>query len=123
MIARTWRGVTRAEDAEAYLAYLKNTGVADYRATSGNRGVIVERTIDGDRAIFELTTFWESEDAIARFAGDDINLARYYPEDDHFLLERPRHVTHATVVYLDIPSDRAQVVESNGPTTTYADAD
>ena len=102
MIARTWRGVTRADDADAYLAYLKETGLADYRATPGNRGVIVERTIDGDRAMFELTTFWESEQAIARFAGNDISLARYYPEDDRFLLERPRHVTHAEVVHLDV---------------------
>jgi hypothetical protein len=102
MIARTWRGVTRAADADAYLVYLMQTGLADYRATPGNRGVIVERTVDGDRAIFELTTFWESEEAIARFAGDDISLARYYPEDDRFLLERPRHVTHATVVHLDV---------------------
>jgi hypothetical protein len=69
VIARPWRRVTRADDADAYLAYLKKTGLADYRATSGNRGVIVQRAIDGDRAIFELTTFWESEQAIARFAG------------------------------------------------------
>ena len=105
MIARTWRGVTRADDADAYLAYLKKTGLADYRATPGNRGVIVQLAIDGDRAMFELTTFWESEQAIARFAGDDVTVARYYPEDDHFLLERPRHVTHAMVVHLDVSDE------------------
>jgi heme-degrading monooxygenase HmoA len=105
VIARTWRGVTRADAADAYLAYLKKTGLADYRATPGNRGVIVQRAIDGDRAIFELTTFWESEQAIARFAGDDISVARYYPEDDRFLLERPRHVTHAKVVHFDVSDE------------------
>jgi hypothetical protein len=40
-----------------------------------------------------------------KFAGDDISLARYYPEDDEFLLDKPRHVTHATVVFLDIDRD------------------
>jgi hypothetical protein len=105
MIARTWRGVTRADDADAYLAYLKKTGVADYRSTAGNQGVIVQCTVEGGRAVFELTTFWESREAIARFAGDDISLARYYPDDDRFLLERPQHVTLATVVYLDVPGD------------------
>jgi hypothetical protein len=104
VIARTWRGVTRAADADSYLAYVRNTGVADYRSTPGNRGVIVQRRIDGDRAIFELTTFWDSEEDIARFAGTDISLARYYPEDDQFLLERPRHVTLAEVLHLDISS-------------------
>lgn len=101
LIARRWRGVTRREDADAYLEFLRRTGVADYRATPGNRGVIVERTVEGPHAVFVLTTFWDDEDAIRRFAGDDITLARYYPEDDGFLVERPAHVTHAQVVVLD----------------------
>lgn len=100
LIARRWRGVTRREDAETYLEFLHRTGIADYGATPGNRGVIVERTIEGPHAVFVLTTFWDDEEAIRRFAGDDITLARYYPEDDGFLVERPVHVTHAHVVYM-----------------------
>ena len=37
MIARIWRGVTSAEQAEEYLAYLMETGLKDYRAVPGNR--------------------------------------------------------------------------------------
>ena len=38
MIARTWRGVVRADDAEAYAEYIRATGIAEYATTPGNRG-------------------------------------------------------------------------------------
>ncbi len=48
MIARIWRGVTSAEQAEEYLEYLMETGLKDYRAVPGNRGVeILRRTYEG----------------------------------------------------------------------------
>jgi hypothetical protein len=40
MIARMWRGATKAEDGDAYLDYLHQTGFAAYRATPGNLGVL-----------------------------------------------------------------------------------
>jgi hypothetical protein len=45
-----------------------------------------------------LTTFWDSLDAIKRFAGENCEMARYYPEDDDYLLEREPHVTHTDVL-------------------------
>ena len=36
MIARTWRGAVRAEDSDAYLEYLNQTGLAEYGNTPGN---------------------------------------------------------------------------------------
>lgn len=98
MIARTWHGRVRASKAEAYYAYLQRTGLADYQATPGNRGVIVQLRIEGDAAHFVLTTFWDSIDSIKRFAGQNYEVARYYPEDDEYLLEREPHVTHAEVL-------------------------
>jgi len=98
MIARTWHGVTDASKADEYLDYLKKTGVPEYKQTEGNRGVYVLRRIDGDRAHFLLLTFWESEDAIKRFAGPDIERAKYYPEDEKFLLELEPTVTHYEVL-------------------------
>lgn len=98
MIARRWRGATPADRAEAYTEYLNRTGVPDYRATPGNRGVYVLRRIEGDRAVFELISLWDSLDAIKAFAGDDVERARYYPEDDDYLLEREPTVDHFDVV-------------------------
>jgi heme-degrading monooxygenase HmoA len=98
MIARTWHGRVPASKAEAYHAYLLRTGLADYQATPGNRGVLVQRWVEGDVAHFLLTTLWDSVDAIKRFAGEDYERARYYPEDDEFLLEREPSVHHAEVL-------------------------
>jgi heme-degrading monooxygenase HmoA len=93
-IARIWRGATAASDADAYLEYLQKTGISEYQRTPGNRGVTVLRRIVGDRAEFALITLWESEDAIRRFAGDDIERAVFYPEDDRFLIARDERVEH-----------------------------
>lgn len=98
MIARTWHGRTPAAKAGAYHEFLLRTGIADYRATPGNRGVLVQQRIEGDVAHFILTTLWDSIDSIKRFAGQQYERARYYPEDDDFLLEREPFVTHAEVL-------------------------
>ena len=94
MIARIWHGVTASAKAEEYVEYLNETGVRDYRATEGNQGVFVLRRIEANRAHFLILTFWESLDAIKRFAGPDFEKARYYPEDDEYLLEREPTVAH-----------------------------
>jgi heme-degrading monooxygenase HmoA len=99
MIARSWRGATTAQDADAYLEYLNQTGLAEYRKTSGNRGVLGLRRIVKDRAEFLLISLWDSTDAIRRFAGDDIEKAVFYPEDERFLVERDEHVSHYEVVF------------------------
>jgi heme-degrading monooxygenase HmoA len=98
MIARTWRGRTPAAKADDYLVYLQRTGLKEYAATEGNRGVLALRRLDGDQAEFLLITLWESWDAVRRFAGDDVDKAVYYPEDDEYLLSREPHVTHYEVV-------------------------
>ena len=99
MIARTWRGATRAEDADAYLEYLHRTGLAAYRATEGNRGVVCLRSVRDGRAEFLLLSLWENREAIRRFAGDDVERAVFYPEDDRMLVDRDETVHHYEVVY------------------------
>ena len=94
MIARMWRGRTKAADRDRYFEYLQRTGCPDLLATTGNRGVLVFRRTDSEIAEFLLVSVWESFDAIRRFAGADARVARYYPEDESFLLEMDPHVTH-----------------------------
>jgi hypothetical protein len=101
VIARTWKGRVPAAKAAEYHEFLLRTGVADYRATPGNRGVLMQRRIEGDEAVFVLTTLWDSIDSIRTFAGDDYEKARYYLQDDDFLLERDTYVTHAEVLVLE----------------------
>lgn len=99
MIARTWRGVTKAEDADAYLQYLQRTGFAAFRRTQGNRGALGLRRMLNGRAEFFLLSFWDSEQAVRRFAGDDPERAVFYPEDERFLIEQDEHVVHYDVIY------------------------
>ncbi len=101
MIARVWHGRVPTHRADAYYDYLCRTGLADYAGTPGNRGVQVLRRAEGAVTHFLLTTFWDSLDAIRAFAGPDAERARYYPEDDAYLLEREPRVTHYEVLARD----------------------
>lgn len=98
MIARTWHGIVPREKADAYHEYLLRTGVPDYQATPGNRGVYVLRRLEGPHTHFLLLSLWDSPEAIRAFAGDDIERARYYPEDAAYLLEMEPTVTHYEVL-------------------------
>ena len=97
MIARIWRGVTPASKADRYLDYLNSTGVPDSRATDGNEGVYVFRRVEDDRAHFLFVSFRDSIGAIEKFAGPEVEKARYYPEDEQFLLELEPLVQHFDV--------------------------
>jgi heme-degrading monooxygenase HmoA len=99
MIARIWRGATRAEDADRYLEYLHASGFPGYREAEGCRGVVGLRRVQNGRAEFLLLSLWESEQAIRRFAGDDPGRAVFYPEDERFLVERGELVDHYQVVH------------------------
>lgn len=98
MMARIWHGETREADGEAYLDYMRETGLEDLRAAAGNRGVYVLRRTGGGRVEFLLISLWESFEAIRPFAGDDIEKAVYYPRDPDFLLELEPNVTHYEVL-------------------------
>ena len=104
MIARIWHGVTAAAKSEEYLDYLNETGVPDYRATEGNRGVYVLRRVEGDRAHFLTLSFWNSIDDVKRFAGPDPERAKYYSADEEFLLDFEPTVEHYEVV-VEPPSE------------------
>ena len=110
MIARTWHGRVPLSRADAYESYIHRTGITDILATPGNQGVLLTRRDEGDVTHFNLTSLWESTEAIRRFAGDDYARARYYDEDDDYLLEREPHVTHSDVLSATIsavPTDAA----------------
>lgn len=101
-VARIWRGVIRTEDRDAYAAYLAETGIKEYRQTPGNQGAyMLTRDLGGGRTEILTLSFWPSLDSIQAFAGDDISLAVFYPEDDRYLLERDLTVTHHEVPALD----------------------
>ena len=122
MIARTWRGTVRAAEAEAYLEYLRKTGLESFSATPGNRGALALRRTVNDLTEFLIVSFWDSADAIRTFAGHDIERAVFYPDDDRFLVERDTHVTHFEVAYesADIARGRSAGADAQLPASEPA---
>ncbi|MGB6517461.1 MAG: VOC family protein [Candidatus Cybelea sp.] len=98
-IARIWRGRVRSSNLDEYRQYEAETGLTDYANTAGNRGAYL-LTAPRDGYVDVLTlSFWESREAVARFAGEPIERARYYPRDDEFLLEFPDFVEHFDLTF------------------------
>jgi heme-degrading monooxygenase HmoA len=97
MIARIWRGAVTQSDGDAYAEYMQTTGIASYAKTPGNRGVwMLRRDID-EKTEFLMFTLWDSMDAIKMFAGEQPEVAVFYPDDDRYLIERDEFVSHFEV--------------------------
>ena len=97
MMARIWHGKTSIEKYEAYTEFLKNVAIADYQKTVGFKELTFLRSIKDNEGHFTLITYWESLEVIKNFAGDDFEKAKYYPEDENFLLEFEEKVQHYEV--------------------------
>jgi heme-degrading monooxygenase HmoA len=98
MIARIWAGTVRTADADRYADYIRETGFAEYGQTPGNRGAWLLRRDDHDDGTTEFITLslWDDVAAIRAFAGDDIEAAVLYPEDERYLLGGS-HIRHYEV--------------------------
>ena len=97
MIARIWRGVVERENGDVYADYIRDTGFRAYGKTPGNLGSWLLRRDEGELTEFVTYSLWDSLDAIRAFAGDDIETAVYYPDDDRYLVERDEKVSHFEV--------------------------
>lgn len=98
MFVRMWHGRVETGKAQAYRAFLNRRAIPDYRATAGNLSAYILERQEGGVTHFITMTFWESMEAIKGFAGDDPELAKYYPEDRDYLLEFEPRVVHYEVV-------------------------
>ena len=76
---------------------MRGVALADYRETEGNLGAWCLHRREGDLVHVEMFTLWTDEAAIRRFAGDDIQVAKYYDFDSDFLLELEPNVLHFDV--------------------------
>lgn len=94
MIARIWRGRVKPGKLAEYRTIVEQSGESDYKSTPGNLGAWILTRDLGECGEILTLSFWESREAIRRFAGDDISLARYYPGDEDYLLEMNEHVEH-----------------------------
>lgn len=98
MIVRIWHGTVPAPRAGDYREFLNARAIPDYRSVEGNLSVHILERSEGDITHFLTLTFWKDMDSIKAFAGEDVNVAKYYPEDKDFLVEFEPRVVHYEVV-------------------------
>jgi heme-degrading monooxygenase HmoA len=101
MIARIWRGWTRVADTDEDVRYVLKTGIKEYPETSGNRRALILYRQQGGRTEFLTLSFWDLLDSIREFAGDQVERAVFYPEDNRSLVDRETSVSHYEVVEVD----------------------
>ncbi|HYV93535.1 MAG TPA: antibiotic biosynthesis monooxygenase [Chitinophagales bacterium] len=94
MITRIWHGKTKAEHADEYLKYIEDTGIKEYKDTPGNKSATILRRMQNDTCHFWTVTRWDSIESIKKFAGEDFEKAKYYKEDEKYLLEFEETVIH-----------------------------
>jgi heme-degrading monooxygenase HmoA len=98
VIVRRFRARASAENAKAYYAFFHDTLTPELRKIEGHRGALIfsRPTKHGDVRITVLT-FWESMDAITRFAGEKPTRSVLEPEARALLSDFDDEVTHHTV--------------------------
>jgi antibiotic biosynthesis monooxygenase (ABM) superfamily enzyme len=97
VIARVWRGATLAENGDAYAAYLEETGMRGARELPGSRGTLVLRRPRAGYMEFETILLFDSMDDVRGFAGDELDVAVFFEQDDHYLVERDLECKHYDV--------------------------
>lgn len=95
-IARIWRGRTVPEKAEAYAAYLLEVGVRPLaRKALGAQMFREDRATETE---FVTISYWESVEAMSRFAGPDPRRIHHLERDAEFLVELPESVQVLEIV-------------------------
>ncbi len=87
-IMRLWHGKVAIEKADEYENFM-----VENSSVEGLQKLYFQRKNEKDIAHFLLVTIWDSLEAVTKFAGDNAEIAKYYPEDDSFLLEKEKYVS------------------------------
>jgi heme-degrading monooxygenase HmoA len=105
MIARIWRGYTKAEHADAYEAILKPELLPGLNKVQGFKGSYLMRKDAGAEVEFVTMILWDSIDAIRAVAGADYETA-IIPE------ERRKYLAH-----YDARASHYEIAATQGTTT------
>ena len=107
VIARIWRGRTTAARADAYADYLYEHGIKPLAEKAlGVQMLREDRATDTE---FVTISYWESVEAMARFAGTDPRRIHHLERDAEFLIELP-----SAVQILEIVASIGQIGASEG---------
>jgi heme-degrading monooxygenase HmoA len=93
-----WHGRVPTSKAQEYREFTIARAIPDYRSVEGNLSVHILERAEGEVTHFITLTFWKDLESIKAFAGEEVERAKYYPEDKDFLLEFEPNVVHYEVV-------------------------
>src|SRR5687767_10057464 len=95
-IARIWRGRTERSRADEYEKYLYEHGIRPLEKKA--LGVQMLREDRADETEFVTISYWESVEAMSRFAGVDPRRIHHLERDGEFLIELPSGVQILSLV-------------------------
>lgn len=98
-IARIWRGRVPRNRADKYQDYLLATGIPALQRTAIE--VQLLREDRDNESEFVAISYWETIEAMSRFAGSDPRAIHHLDLDAEFLIELPEEVQVLTVVTPD----------------------
>ena len=98
MIARIWRCVTQASQAENYLEILNKTVILPCQSAEGNQGIYILQELRDELAHFLLISFWESSQALEDFTGSDKQYINHSKGEMEFLIASESLATDYQVI-------------------------
>ncbi len=98
-IMRLWHGEVSIEKADEYEKFMIEKAAPDYGSVDGLLKLYFQRRNENKTAHFLLVTIWDSLESIKGFAGAEPEIAKYYPEDDEFLLEKEKTSSMYEIFY------------------------
>ena len=101
MIARVWTAKTTAAQVSVYANHLRHNVLATLREVDGYAGAKLLEHEACDGVEFVVITFWQSLDAIRRFARPELEQAVVSEEIIPLLVEYDQRVRHYEVVVDD----------------------
>lgn len=85
MIARVWKGWTRAADADAYERLLRQVVYPQLRRLAGYEGGYILRREEGQETEFVTVNLFASMEAVKAFAGENHETPVFEPEAKRLL--------------------------------------
>lgn len=108
MIARIWTARATPTNADAYRDHFDHAVAPAIRPLEGHAGAELLTLDHGDEVEIIVITRWLRLEAIAGFAGGDIEAAVVAPEVQQLLLSWDRRVRHFTVASRTDPDSLAE---------------
>ena len=97
-ISRQWRGLARAESADAYADHLRAETFPAIRSLPGFIDASILRRAVPQGVEFLIVTQWASLDAIRAFAGNDVETAVVPQKVHDMMIDYDRVVRHFEIV-------------------------